>query len=123
MLLLFMLCTFVLFFQAIRHENASNKGFDAVRILYSGQASCIPEYKIWNPSVSFRTVAFHQMFGRLVRCLMIFARFRLWNTFYLTVLKTYDCFKAIKKFGSSTISFILLHLLSYIFFKKKKFIM
>jgi len=37
----------------------------------------------------------------------------------LTVIKTYDWFTAIKSIGSSTFSFLLLHLLSYIFFKKK----
>jgi len=68
MLFLFMLRYVPLFyfFQVIRHKNALNKGADAVRILYSGQASCIPEYKIRNPSVSFWTVAFHQRFDRLV---------------------------------------------------------
>jgi len=75
-----------IFFQTICHENAPNKGYDAVQILHSGQASCSLEYKIQNPSVSFWTVVFHQRFGRLMGCLMIFARFRLWNTFYLTVL-------------------------------------
>ena len=48
MLFLFMLRYVPLFyfFQVIRLENAPNKGSDAVRILYSGQASCVPEYKI-----------------------------------------------------------------------------
>jgi len=92
MLFLFMLRYVPLFyfFQVIRNENTPNKGSDAVRILYSGQASCIPKYKIWNPSVSFWRMAFHQRFGRLVGCLMIFARFRLWNAFYFTVIMTYD---------------------------------
>jgi len=45
MLFLFML-RYVYFFQDICHENAPNKRFDAVQILYFGQASCIPEYKI-----------------------------------------------------------------------------
>jgi len=102
-----------IFFQVIRQEK---QGPDAVRIIKSRQTSWIPEYKIRNTSVSFWPVTFLQRFGRLVGCLMIFARFRLWNTFYLIVIKTYDWFKAIKRSGSSPISFILLRLLSYIFF-------
>jgi hypothetical protein len=102
-----------IFFQAIRHEK---QGPDAVRIIKSRQTECIPEYKIRNTSVSIWPVTFLQSFGRLVGCLMIFARFRLFNTFYLTVIKTYDWFTAIKRLGSSPISFILLHSLSYIFF-------
>ena len=69
-------------------------------------------------SVTFWPVTFNQRLGRLVVFECIFWWFWMWNTFYLTVLKTYDWFKAIKRFGSSPICFILLHLLSYIFFKK-----
>jgi len=107
------------FFQDIRNENCPNKGSDAVRTLQSIRNSCLPDYVIRKPSVTFLPVTFHQRFGRLVEFECIIWQFWMWNMFYLIVIKTYDFFKAIKRLRSSTFSFILLHLLSYIFFKKK----
>jgi len=64
---LFVLCTFVsIFFQDIRNENCPNKRSDAVRTLQSGRNSCLPDYKIRKPLVTFWPVTFHQRFGRLV---------------------------------------------------------
>jgi len=105
-----------IFFQGIHNENDPNKGSGAVRTLWSGTSSCIPDYKIRTHLVTFWPVTFHQRLGRLVEFECIFWWFWMWNTFYMTVIKTYDLFKAIKRLGSSTFSFILLHLLSYIFF-------
>jgi len=107
---------FLFFFQGIHNENDPNKGSDAVRTLQSGTNLLLEDYKIWKPSVTFWSVTFQQRFDLLVEFECIFWRFWVWNTFYLTVIMTYDRFKAIKRFGSSTFSFILLHLLSYILF-------
>jgi len=87
------------FFQDIRNENCPNKGFDAIRTLQSRRNLCLLDYKIWKPSVTFWSVTFHQRFGRLVEFECIFWRFWVGNTFYLTVIKTYDLFKAIKMLG------------------------
>jgi len=73
MLLLFMLCTFVsIFFQDIRNENCRNKGSDAVQTLQSGRNSCLSDYEIREPTVTFWHVTFHQRFGRLVEFECIF---------------------------------------------------
>jgi len=60
------------FFQDIHNENYPNKGPDAVRTLQSGRNSCLPDYEIRKPSVTFWPVAFHQRFGRLVEFECIF---------------------------------------------------
>ena len=105
---LFVLCCFYLcyvpLFYYFPSHSPRKQGPDAVRIIKSGQTSWIPEYKIRNTSVSFWSVTFLQWFEWLVGCLMIFARFRLFNTFYLTVIKTYNWFKAIKSRGWQWVS-------------------
>jgi len=57
---------FLFFFQDIRNENCPNKGFDAVRTLQSGMNSCLPDYVIRKPTITFWSVTFHQRFGRLM---------------------------------------------------------
>ena len=81
---------------------------------------CLSDYTIRKPSVTFWPVTFHQRFGRLVEFECIFWRFWVWNTFYLTVSKTYDWFKTRKRFGSSTFSFIL-HFTTFLTFSSNYF--